>query len=61
MEIILGISVVINVVLLYLWNKEVEDHIRTLTISTAVMKGLNKTIEELRQKLKGGVADETKN
>lgn len=52
--VLLGISIVVNIVLMYLWNKEIEDHIRTLTISTAFMKHSNETIKELREKLKGG-------
>lgn len=56
-KVLLGISLVANVVLLYLWNKELEDHIRTLAISTAFMKHSNETIKGLREKLKGGGQD----
>lgn len=47
-------SMVGNVVLLYLLNREIEDHIRTLNISAAFMKHANERIKELREKLKGG-------
>lgn len=47
-------SMVGNVVLLYLLNREIEDHIRTLNISAAFMKHANKRIKELKEKLKGG-------
>ena len=52
--VLLGISTVVNVVLLYLWNKEIDDHIRTLVMSTAFMKHSNETIKELSERLKGG-------
>ena len=52
--VLLGISTVVNVVLLYMWNKELEDHIRTLNISAAFMKHANERIKELKEKLKGG-------
>lgn len=56
--VLLGISVAVNVVLLYLWNKELEDHIRTLKISTWVIRHLRETIKELREELKGGERNE---
>lgn len=54
MTILFLASMVANVVLLYLLNREIEDHIRTLKISTVFMKHSNETIKGLREKLEGG-------
>ena len=54
MTILFLASMVANVVLLYLWNKELEDHIRTLNISAVFMKHANERIKELIEKLEGG-------
>lgn len=52
--VLLVVSVAANVFLLCQWNQELEDHARTLTMSTAVIKDLNERIKELREELKGG-------
>lgn len=52
-------SMVANVVLLYLWNKELNDHIKTLVLSRALMTMLNNTIKDLKEALEGGVSNET--
>ncbi|MBR5583149.1 MAG: hypothetical protein IKW21_01325 [Lachnospiraceae bacterium] len=44
----------VNVVLLYQWNKEFDDHIRTLVLSRALMTILNNTIKDLKEALEGG-------
>lgn len=56
--VLLGISIVVNVVLLYLWNKELNDHIKTLVLSRALMTMLNNTIKDLKEALEGGGSNE---
>lgn len=55
--ILLVMSVALNLLLVWLWHKETEEHIQTLAMSSAMIKALSKRCESLREELKGGDQD----
>ena len=62
MEIILGISILINIVLLYLWNRETENTERIVAITSEALEKFCKVhgvlMAELKKKEKEGGSDE---